>query len=270
MKKLHLFSFIYITLLTLVVSAPVVGQASRPYIQVVIYDVHPGNEKKFEAAMEQDARAAASAKEFINDRLLKNLDDLALQYASYTKFTNRSKLEQFHRNRLSKIQGFCSRPPESHLVQLTDAYFGKTGYSKSAKGLEFGKGKVGQVAHIGLFIPFPEYRPSYDATLREVKALVQQRNPAGYIGEDLAVEVDLIAPKLQAPYSPRATIPSPMSVNYGEYETFENAEDAYVTRNSKPDAKVSILQRSFFSVLQVPTRFYIFKVIGNRSRGDAV
>lgn len=260
-----------ITLLLLLVScfgSVVFGQKTGTFVQVIIYDIIPGKDDNFKDAIAETTKPAAASRSFVNERLLRNLDELASQYATYTKFSDRKSAEQFLKTRLEKVKDFCIRTPETHLVKMTDTYYGLNGYTKTAKGLEFGKGKVGQVAHIGLFIPFPDYRQTYDSTLREIKLLTQKRASQGYLGEDLTEEVDLLPLKQQSPYSPRATVPSRMSINYGEYETFENAEDSYVTRNQNPNPKTSILQRNFFSVLQVPTRFYIFKVISNRNQGD--
>jgi hypothetical protein len=147
---------------------------------------------------------------------------------------------------------------------MTSSYYGKDGYTKNPTGKEFGSGQVGQVAHLGLFIPIPKYREIYDSTLEEVKSTIQKRNSAGYYGEDLLVEADLISPEIQTPFTPRAAEPSQMSINYGEYDTFENAEDSYLARNERRnDPRIAAMQRNFFSALQVPTRFYIFKVIAN-------
>jgi hypothetical protein len=195
---------------------------------------------------------------------MKNLDELAAQYATYAKFATRKSAEEFATSRLAAVGNLCTRAPETHLAEMTTVYYGKDGYTRNPNGREFGSGKVGQVAHLGFFIPFPKYRDLYDSTLDEVKLTIQKRNPGGYYGEDVLLEADLVAPEAQAPYTPRASVPTQMSINYGEYDTFENAEDSYLARNEpRNDPKIAAMQRNFFSALQVPTRFYIFKVIAN-------
>jgi hypothetical protein len=236
----------------------------RVYAQVIVYDILPGSETAFEAVIQTSSRNALKSADFINERVMKNLDELASQYATYAKFATRKAAEEFVQTRLNAVRNLCTRAPETHLAEMTSSYYGKDGYTKNPTGKEFGSGQVGQVAHLGLFIPIPKYRDIYDSTLEEVKSTIQKRNSAGYYGEDLLVEADLISPEIQTPFTPRAAEPSQMSINYGEYDTFENAEDSYLARNERRnDPRIAAMQRNFFSALQVPTRFYIFKVIAN-------
>jgi hypothetical protein len=242
----------------------VTKREGKVYVSVIIYDILADGGAAFEAAINTSTRGAVKSADFINERLLKNIDELASQYATYAKFTTRRAAEEFTANRLATVKSLCSRTPETHLAEMTAVYFGRDGFTKNPTGMEYGSGLVGQVAHLGFFIPFPKYRDLYDSTLDEVKLTIQKRNPLGYYGEDLMVETDVPTPEAQSPYTPRATVPAQMSINYGEYNTFENAEDSYIARNEpRNDPKIVALQRNFFSALQVPTRFYIFKVIAN-------
>jgi hypothetical protein len=237
---------------------------ARVYAQVIVYDIIPGSETAFETAIQTSTRTALKSADFINERLMKNLDELASQYATYAKFATRKAAEEFVQARLTAVRNLCTRAPETHLAEMTSSFYGKDGHTKNPTGREYGSGQVGQVAHLGFFIPYPKYRELYDSTLEEVKFTIQKRNSAGYYGEDLLVETDLISPESQTPFTPRATEPSQMSINYGEYDTFENAEDSYLARHEpRNDPKIAAMQRNFFSALQVPTRFYIFKVIAN-------
>lgn len=246
------------------VKGKIAKREGRVYVQVIVYDIIPGSDAAFEAAVQTSTRTAMKSADFINERVMKNLDELAGQYATYAKFATRKAAEEYAVSRLAAVGNLCTRAPETHLAELTNAYYGKDGYTRNPNGREYGSGKVGQVAHLGFFIPFPKYKDLYDSTLDEVKLTIQGRLPIGYYGEDLAVETDLVAPETQAPYTPRATVPAQMSINYGEYDTFENAEDSYLSRHiPRNDPKIAAMQRNFFSALQVPTRFYIFKVIAN-------
>jgi hypothetical protein len=129
--------------------------------------------------------------------------------------------------------------------------------------MEFGAGKTGQIAHLGLFVPAPEYTQEYLDALYRVKEYTVNRKPVGYLGDDLLLEDSPGNPNAQAPYTPRPTKNVSMSVNYGEYETLENAEDSYIDRAQPGNPDLVAIERIFFSTLQVPTRFYIFQVIGN-------
>ena len=128
---------------------------------------------------------------------------------------------------------------------------------------------TGQVAHLGLFIPYPRFRQQYNDVLHETKVFTRDQKPTGYIGEDILIGVDVIPPEVQAPYSPQPPEPSKISINYGEYLTLENAEDSYVLRRELQDPKLITMERVFLSSLQVPTRFYIFQVVGNYGRLEA-
>ncbi len=244
------------------------GRAGRVFGQVAIYDVSPDRMKEFEVALQSTRAATQADPSFINQRVLRNLDEIALQYATYAKFKDRESAERVLRLQLAKLRPFCRRDPEVHLAELTDAYFPR-GSTDQPNGMEFGTEKVGQNAHIGLFVPQPRYRRQYEDVLHETKVLIRDRNPTGYIGEDLLTEADLLPPQVQAPYSPRAFEPSKMSINYGEYLTMENAEDSYVARQQSQNPRLVTMERTFVSSLQVPTRFYMFQVIDNYSRVGA-
>jgi hypothetical protein len=85
----------------------------------------------------------------------------------------------------------------------------------------------------------------------------------GYIGEDLLDGAEVTSPASLAPYSPQPFEPARVSVNYGEYETLEDAENSYIKRGEdRPnDPRILGWERLFYGALQVPTRFYIFRVI---------
>lgn len=247
------------------------GDPSRVsiFVQVVIYDVAPASVKAFESALLATRDLALAESTLINERVLRNIDDLTTQYATYAKFTSAVGAEQLYQQRLSKVQSFCTRTPEIHLAEMSNAYFPE-GSTDRPNGLELGPDRVGQIAHLGLFIPYPRFRAQYDQTLHEVKLVLQGRKSPGYIGEETSVETELLSPKKQTPYSPQAFESSKMSINYGEYDTMENAENAYIVRHAKPDPKLVHLERNFFSALQVPTRFYLFQVMANYSHPNAV
>ena len=234
------------------------------YVQVALFDVRPEARDAFEAAM-RDQRAVLSADPgLINDRVLRNIDGLTLQYATYTKFSDQAAAERLSQDRLAQLSKFCRRSPEAHLTRQTHAY-SPAAVSNTPNGREYGEKRKGQIAHIGFFIPLPRYRAQYEDVLFETKTLTRDRKPQGYIGEDLLVELESPEPARQTPYSPHPQESSPMSINYGEYETMENAEDSYITRQVVRDQKLVTMERVFFSSLQVPTRFYIFQVIDSYS-----
>jgi hypothetical protein len=145
---------------------------------------------------------------------------------------------------------------------VTHAYY-PAGVTEHPTGTEFAPSDTGQVAHIGLFLPFPKYAQQYRDVLHETKVLTREKKPNGYIGEEIAEEVDTPAPERQTPYTPRVTEATRMSINYGEYKTMEDAENSYITRQTERDPKLVTMERLFFSSLQVPTRFYIFQVLAN-------
>lgn len=233
------------------------------YVHLAIYDIKPGTASAFEAALAASRKTISARSDFINERMLKNLDEATLQYATYTKFSDKAAAEAVPRARIEeKLLTFCRRPPETHVLKQTDAYF-SAGITDRPNGHDFGEGVNGQIAHIGLFIPIPQYTRQYYEVLHETKNLTRVRRPEGYIGEDLAVEEGPVKPEKQTPYSPRPLELSPMSVNYGEYRTMENAEDSYIVRQEVRDQKLVTMERTFFSSLQVPTRFFIFQVFDN-------
>lgn len=232
------------------------------YTHVAVFDVKAGEGERFEATVRELRALLKKEPSFINERVLRNVDGLTLQYATYIKFTDPAAAERTYTTRLERLRRYCRREPEAHLTKQTDAY-SLSGITTTPNGREYGEGLTGQIAHLGFFIPIPQYRKQYEDVLHETKVLTLQRKPEGYIGEDLLVEVAAPPPQTQTPYSPRATEASPMSINYGEYKTMENAEDSYITRQAVRDQKLVTMERVFFSSLQVPTRFYIFQVIDN-------
>jgi DNA-binding beta-propeller fold protein YncE len=239
----------------------------RVYGQVMIYDVIPGKAEEFEAAMQATRDQVRVEPSFLNERVLRNVDELTLQYATYTKFTDQGVAERMLRQQAAKVRPFCRRDPEMHAAEVTAAYFPE-GITDKPTGTEYGTEMVEQIAHLGLFIPLPQYRRQYEEILHDTKVLTRAKKATGYIGEDVMVETELVPANLQTPYSPHATEPSKMSINYGEYRTMENAEDSYITRQQTQDPKLVTMERTFFSSLQVPTRFYIFQVIDNYNRQD--
>lgn len=243
---------------------------NSPFVQVIIYDVNESAIPNFEAAVRSTRSELLSNSNFINERVLRNIDELTVQYATYTVFANRHAAESFVKRRLETVAAFCRRAPETHLAQLTTSYQ-IDGFSTDPTGLDFGGDVVGQIAHLGLFVPFQKYRVAYDTSLHEVKVYTTSRMPVGYIGEHVLVEADITSPEVQNPYSPRPFEASRMSINYGEYRTLENAEDSYLARDQPHDnPQLITLARVFYSSLQVPTRFYIFQVIDNFSNLSAL
>lgn len=232
------------------------------YAHIAIYDVSPGMSKAFEESLSATSAEFSQQTAFLNERILKNLDSLTLQYATYSKYLSREAAEHNHRKRLERLQAYCRRTPEAHLAKLLNAYY-PDGVSTNPNGIEFGAGRLGQIAHLGLFIPFPHYRAAYDDVLHQTKVLTRAKQPRGYIGEDVLDEADSVTPELQSPYSPKASELAKMSFNYGEYQTMEDAEDSYIARQQARDPKLITMERVFYSALQVPTRFYIFEVVGN-------
>jgi hypothetical protein len=238
--------------------------ASDVWAHVIIYDAIPGQE----AALERELTAQLSDADIkrngiINDRALRNIDPIALQYASYTKFSNAAGAERFVNARIDRVKNFVRRTPESHLVQLESSY-SPSGVQNKPKGSEFGYKEVGQTAHVFLGAPDPNYGQEYFDALAEVKRLSVRRAPQGWLGDDLLSDSNVRQPERIAPYSPRPASATTLSVNYAEYKSFENAEDAYLKRQYSDDPSLIELQQVFFSSLQVPARVYIFKVIANR------
>lgn len=229
------------------------------YAQIVIYDVVPGKEADFEKAIAGALRGAAS---LVNDRVLRNIDPVTSQYATYTKFKNPAAAQAATAARVDTVRALLRRDPESHLSQL-DKVYTPSGEKASPDGLELGARNVGQIAHLGLFLPSPARTQDYYKSLYEVKSHTVRRAPRGYIGDELLIETQRNAPHIQAPYSPRPREATRLSFNYGEYQTLEDAEDSYVDRGQERTAALVTLERTFYSALQLPNRFYIFKVIRN-------
>jgi len=249
---------------------PVEAARNDVFAYVAIWDVAPDQVRAFETKLLQSGREMGRDSGFINERLLRNIDPLTFHYATYTKSSDRSTLEAHMQQRISDLRLYLRRDPETHVARITSTYFLGSGKRHQPNGREFGTDKTGQIAHLGLFIPYPEFRLEYDRTLDRVKVLSRNRHPRGYIGEDVLVESDLVDPAVQAPYTPHAAKASRMSINYGEYNTLEDAEDSYIRRGGdRPtDPAYLALERIFYSSLQVPTRFYLFRVFGNVNGGN--
>lgn len=235
----------------------------RVYAQVVIYDAIPGKERALQSVLTNEAatRRAAQGK-LVNDRVLKNLDPLAYQFATYTKFRDWRAANLFLRVRLDQVKGLVRRPPEHHLLALENSYTPKGAIPKPT-GADFNFRRTGQIAHLGIFLPKPDYSQEYFDALNEVKKLLVGRRPKGWQGDDLLTYMEPRSPERLAPYTPRPTEATLISVNYGEYDFFENAENAYLNRLNSDDPQLVTLSRIFFGALQVPTRFFIFSVIAN-------
>lgn len=239
------------------------GGPYNVYAQVVIYDVLPGKEKEFERLlMSRSEPGRASTRRLINERVMRNVDGAVSQYATYSKFYGPGEAKKFLNARLDSVKSLCRRAPETHLVALDRSYF-HGGSTQNPTGMEFGAGKTGQIAHLGLFVPTPDYTQEYFDALYKVKEYTVNRKPEGYLGDDLLLEEQAGRPENHAPHTPRPTKSVRMSVNYGEYATLENAEDSYIDRAQPGNPDLAALERIFFSTLQVPTRFYIFQVFGN-------
>jgi hypothetical protein len=232
------------------------------YAEVVLYDVLPAKATEFEHAVASIAQPGRAPQALISDRVLRNIDGVTNQYATYSKFSTSAAAESVTARRIEQVTALLRRPPESHLVVLGRSYV-PAGVRLNPNGTEFGSHQLGQIAHIGLFLPNPNSTTQYYASLNNVKAHTVARHPAGYLGDDLLQEPAISSAAIQAPYTPRPAEATKMSINYGEYNTLENAEDSYVDRAQGDDANMVTEERVFFSSLQVPTRFYIFQVIGN-------
>lgn len=229
------------------------------FAQIVIYDVVPGREAEFERLIALQARGVPG---LVNDRVMRNVDPATVQYASYTKFRAPAAAQSATAARIAAVRPLLRRDPESHLSQL-DRVYTPGGEKASPTGLELGTKNVGQIAHLGLFLPSPGRVQDYYQSLYDVKAHTVRRAPRGYIGDDLLIETERSAAHLQAPYSPRPREATRLSFNYGEYQTLEDAEDSYVDRGQARTPELVTLERTFYSALQLPNRFYIFKVIQN-------
>src|SRR5205807_2351210 len=105
---------------------------------------------------------------FHSERLLRNIDPLTYSEATYTKSTNRATLEDAMRARIADLRPYLRRAPETHLAVVTQSYR-KGSSGNQVTTAEIGSGGVGQIAHLGLFIPFPEFVNEYQRTLDHVK-----------------------------------------------------------------------------------------------------
>jgi hypothetical protein len=238
--------------------------ASNIYARVILYDALPGQED----ALERELTAPISAADMrlfgiINDRALKNIDPIAAQFATYTKFSTSSGAERFLNARLDRAKNLVRRTPEAHLVQLESTH-SPSGTQSKPTGKEFGYKKTGQAAHLFFGLPDPNYGQEYFDALAQVKRLSVRRSPQGWLGDDLLSGSIMRQPEKLAPYTPRPGTATTLSVNYAEYTSFESAEEAYLNRQNSEDPSLIELQRVFFGALQVPSRFYFFKVIANR------
>jgi hypothetical protein len=233
-------------------------------VAIALYDVIPESKSAFEQKAAEQLAALASNASFVNGRLLRNMDTTAAQYALYVKFSSRRESETALAALAAGLRSYCRRDAETHIAVLGHSY-SPSGDTATPTGVEFGTNRTGQVAHLGLFVPFPSYREEYDKVLHETKMLTIGDKPRGYIGEDVLSEPDIVPPTKQTPYSPRAREETRMSFNYGEYNTMQDAEDSYIAREEKNDPKLVTMERIFYSSLQVPTRFYIFQVTQNIS-----
>jgi hypothetical protein len=236
------------------------------YGYVVLWDVAPGQAGAFEAKLHQSAAAIAADPSFHSERVLRNIDPLTSSYATYTRATDRSALEDGMRARIAALRPYLRRDPETHLAVVTQSYR-QGSPDNQPTAADIGHGGRGQIAHLGLFIPYPDFLAEYQRTLDHVKVFTRDRIPQGYLGEDVLVEAELVQPETQTPYSPHPEKASKMSINYGEYETIEDAENSYIKRaGDRPkDPQIVVWERLFYSAIQVPTRFYIFQVVSGIS-----
>jgi hypothetical protein len=245
------------------VASKIEAKQNKVYVSVVIYDVLPGKAAEFESKLlATNEPGRASTQSLINDRVLRNVDDITLQYATYTKFKSAADAQAAIAKRVDNIRTLLRRAPEIHQVVL-DRLYSPAGMNANPVGTELAAGKTGQIAHLGLFLPDPKSARTYYETLYKVKDITVSRKPEGYLADELLIEPQISSAAAQAPYTPRPTMPTYLSVNYGEYNTLENAEDSYIARAQQVDPNIAVLDTRFFSSLQVPNRFYIFKVIGN-------
>ena len=233
------------------------------YAQVMIWDIPAAQAATVQNTLYQKTREMIRVPGFVNERVLRNIDTLTFHFATYTKGTNRAALEAATASRNQILRGYASRDPEVHTLVLKHTYWGADGGSSKPTGTEYDRDAVGQVAHLGVFVPFNDFRPEYDRTLDHVKVFTRDRLPAGYLGEDVLDGADMSSPNALAPYTPRPFEAARVSVNYGEYETLEDAENSYIKRGEdRPnDPRILAWERMFYSALQVPTRFYIFRVV---------
>lgn len=266
-------SKILIALLPVLLALPFAAPAAAAteasvtmYAYVVLWDIVPGQSEAFETQLHRGAMAMASDRSFHSERLLRNIDPLTYSEATYTKSTNRATLEQEMSTRIAALRPYLRRAPETHLALVSQSYR-KGSTSNQPTPTELGSTGAGQIAHLGLFIPYPDFVAEYQRTLDHVKVYTRDRYPQGYLGEDVLLEADLVSPELQTPYTPHAEKAAKMSLNYGEYQTLEDAENSYIKRGAdRPkDPQILTWERIFYGALQVPTRFYIYQVVSSVS-----
>ncbi|MDX0185373.1 hypothetical protein [Sinorhizobium meliloti] len=234
------------------------------FAQVILYESAANRGADLRAALNDQSfqRELQNDSSFVNERILECVDDLSMCFATYTKFTSEEAAARYLDRRLAAADGLTRRPPEHHLVVI-EAAFVPGDVIEDPSGVEYGKGRNGQNAHIGLFIPQPEYAGEYFDSIFKVKELHSERRPAGWLGDDLASSFKRLAPVALAPNSPKPRHEAVLSVNYGEYDTFKQAEEAYLNRANSGDPDLVALSEIFYGTLQVPPRYYIFTVIGN-------
>jgi len=228
------------------------------YVQVALWDVSTGKSEVFESGIRKHLLELENGSDFVNARVLKNMSDLNLQYATYVRYASRTAAEDSLAKQVALLGPFCWRTPETHLIRLERAYF-PSGIADLPAGTEFAISGTGQIAHLGLWVPYPNYRKEYDKVLDEVKRQTWEQHNPGYIGEEIGNEVEALSPEQQTPYSPHPGNAEAMSINYGEFKTFEEAEKSFLAHTG--DRLAWTWWRVFFASLQVPTRFYIFQVV---------
>jgi hypothetical protein len=239
-------------------AAQAVDETYKTYVQVALWDVAPEKAKAFEAAVREQLSRLPSTADVINARVLKSLSELNSQYATYVRYANVMTAEDSLAKQIAVLGHLCTRPPETHLIGLERAY-SPAGVSQVPTGSEFAIGGTGQVAHLGLWVADPRLIDNYETTLQDIKVgTMKQQNP-GFIGEDLGNEVRLLSPEAQTPYSPHPKFAAPMMINYGEFKTFQSAEEAFMEHQNDPNNEAQM--QTFFGSLQVPTRFFIYKVV---------
>ncbi len=246
--------------------ASTASAASGPelFACVAIFDVKMDQESQFQDRLMASSHLLYAKSSFVTERVLRNIDPYSNQYALYSRARSLDVAEQRCGRSLEGLTELLERAPETHVAKVNASY-DTGGRNSQPDGFEFGAGEVGQIAHLGLFVPMAEHRTEYDRILDVVKMNTVERSNQGFFGEDVLTEVAPESVEKQNPYTPRAFELVPMSINYGEYASLEDAENAYVRRgeDSTGDPKIRYWYRAFFSALQVPHRFYIFEVVGN-------
>lgn len=239
-------------------------KAAAVYGQVILYHANPARVAELERTLNDPAFVADLKldRAFINERILKPIDDYSLLYITYTKFSDPAASRKYLNKRLASVKGLVRRPPEHHIARL-DAVYTAAGVNKSPNGLEFGGGRTGQNAHVALFVPQADYLDEYFKAVDRVKRMHVDRKPEGWIGDDLLSTETLASPSVIAPQSPRPRHATKLSLNYGEYESFRQNEIAYLNRRNSDDPDLIALQNVFYGTLQVPARYYLMQVLGN-------